>query len=69
MEKLYGKLIICIVDDFFSNLISFSYELEMQNLSWPFQFQIIALFRFSQNQPTTEEMLNLSFQSYFIKNL
>ena len=38
MEKLYGKLIICIMNSFFSNQISFSYELEMQNLSWPFQF-------------------------------
>ena len=38
MEKLYGKLIICIINYFFSNLISFSYKLEMQNLSSPFQF-------------------------------
>ena len=38
MEKSYGKLIICIINYFFSNLISFSYKLEMQNLSWPFQF-------------------------------
>ena len=37
MEKSYGKLIICIINYFFSNLISFSYKLEMQNLSWPFQ--------------------------------
>ena len=38
MEKLYGKLVICIISYFFSNPISFSYELEMQNLSWPLLF-------------------------------
>ena len=37
MEKYIWE-IYNMYHNFFFNLISFSYKLEMQNLSWPFQF-------------------------------
>ena len=68
MEKLYGKLIICIIRYFFSSLISFSYKLEMQNLSWPFQFPNYSHFQIFA-ESANQEMLSLSFHWCFIKNL
>ena len=70
MEKLCRKLIICMKYYFFSNLISFSYKLEMQDLSWPFQFPNYSHFQIFTESASHKRNAKSQFSVVlYVKNL